>query len=444
MKSTCIVSLLLYSAILKADLVLSGINIYSFQKESFVKNQYVVIKDEKIASISQERPLNLDHDTDHLNLQGLFLLPGIIEMHGHLPTQEYQGAEVDDLLTLFVTHGVTTVRSVLGGSAQLSLLDRIKNEDLLAPDLVLAGPGFSGGNTKSSESAVARIEQYADEGWQLVKIFNGLSVATYDAIITSARAKGMPVVGHVPRAVGIDHVLRSGQQTIEHLDGYLEGGPGEYRLLTSVELGLLADKTRAAGVGVVPTMKVWEVILRAADIDQLDKTLGLEYVRSGLVKKWRNGYKLSLQNRIKSLVKKLLGQYDVEVLVENRRRLLGAMADAGVDIYFGTDSPQTFSVPGASVVSEMLEMQRAGMTPQQILASATVKPGNLLSPYFKTGRIEPGYEADLVILKENPLENLVAFKKPVGVIINGRYLSESDISQKLEAIKFHAGQNYLN
>lgn len=389
MKSISFVFLILYSIMLKADLLLSGVNIYSFEKEIFVNNQYLLIKDKTIASISNEKPRNLDQDTNHLNLQGQFLLPGIIEMHGHLPTQEFKGPEVDDLLTLFVTHGVTTVRSVLGGPAQLNLLNRIQNEGILAPDLVMAAPGFSGGNTKAAESAVSRIEQYADEGWQLIKIYNGLSKSTYDAIISTAKAKGMPVLGHVPRDVGLDHVLRSRQQTIEHLDGYLENGPGEYRLLTTKELDALADKTQAAGVGVVPTMKVWEVILRAVNIDKLNNTSGLEYVKTEQLKHWRKKYEPSLQNKAKDLIKKLLGQYDVDVLIENRRRLLGTMATAGVDIYFGTDSPQTFSVPGASVVPEMLEMQHAGMTSQQVLASATIKPGNLLSHISRLVKLSP-------------------------------------------------------
>lgn len=434
--------LLLFSATVQADLVLMNVHVYSFESESFIHNQNVVIKNEKIASISEKVPVNLQKDVKQLDLQGLFLVPGIIEMHGHLPTRKYQGAEIDDLLTLFVSHGVTTVRSVLGSSPQLQLLDRIQHEKLLAPDFVMAGPGFSGGNTRSVESAVARIDQYANEGWQLIKIYNGLTKETYDAVIKTAPDNKMPVVGHVPRAVGIDHVLRSGQQTIEHMDGFLDGGPGEFRLLTPEELKALAEKTRAAEVGIVPTMKVWEVVLKAADIEELKTRPGLHYIKRELVNKWFNNYQLSFKNMAKSQLKKLLGKYNVDILVENRRLLLGAMADAGVDIYFGTDSLQTFSVPGASVVEEMLEMQRSGMTSKQIIASATIKPGNLLSQYFKIGRIAPEYEADLVILRENPLTNLKAFEKPVGVIINGDFISEFEIDQKLEAIKLRADRNY--
>jgi len=441
MKIIGIILLVLYPALLNADVIISGAHIYVGGKEPFVLNQAILIEDGEISAVNAQLPQTLNSDIAIVECNGCYVVPGIIEMHGHLPTREYQGAEVNDLLTLFVTHGVTTVRSVLGGPGQRSLLDRIENENLLAPDFVMAAPGFSGGNAKSAKEASARIEQYAKEGWQLIKVYNGLSKEVYDAIMSTANAHGMPVIGHVPRAVGLGHVLDAGQQTIEHLDGYLEGGEGEYRLLSDAELSALADRTRDAKVGVVPTMKVWEVILKAVSPDDLMRTPGLEYVDKGVIENWQDNYGLSFIDRSKVLLKKLLGEYDVDVLVDNRRKLLGAMANAGVDIHFGTDSPQTFSVAGASVVAEMLEMQASGMSTAQVLESATIKPGELLSPYFKIGQIKPGYEADLILLKENPLENLRAFENPAGVINNGIYLSEEAIGEKLESIRTRVAAN---
>lgn len=444
MKIIGITLLLLYPALLSADIVLSGVIIYVGGKEPLTRDQSIIIKNGEISSVSAQLTQTLNTDMTVFECKGCYVVPGIIEMHGHLPTRKYQGAEVDDLLTLFVTHGVTTVRSVLGAPAQLTLLNRIDNERLLAPDFVIAGPGFSGGNTKSVNEASALIDQYAQEGWQQVKVYNGLSKEVYDSIVKAAKARGMPVIGHVPRAVGLDHVLDAGQQTIEHLDGYLEGGAGEYRLLSDKELTALAARTRDANVGVVPTMKVWEVILKAVSPDNLMRTPGLEYVGKGVVENWQENYGLSFIDRSKVLLKKLRGEYDVDALVENRRRLLGAMANAGVDIYFGTDSPQTFSVAGASVVAEMLEMQASGMSTRQVLESATTKPGKLLSPYFKIGQIKAGYEADLILLKDNPLEDLRAFENIVGVIINGVYLSEEAIDEKLESIRLRAVADYSN
>lgn len=441
MKTIVLILFVFYPALLRADTILTGANIYVGGKPAFISDHVIIIKNGTISFIGAKPPQTLATDMTSIVCNGCYIVPGIIEMHGHLPTREYKGAEVDDLLTLFATHGVTTVRSVLGGPGQLNLLDRIENEKLLAPDFIMAGPGFSGGNTKSAKEAITRIEQYAQEGWQQIKVYNGLSKEVYDAIVTTANAHGMPVIGHVPRAVGLEHVLRAGQQTIEHLDGYLEGGEGEYRLLSDEELSALAERTRDAKVGVVPTMKVWEVILKAVSPDDLMQIPGLEYVAKGVIENWQDNYGLSFIDRSKVLLKKLLGEYDVDVLVENRRKLLGAMANAGVDIYFGTDSPQTFSVAGASVVAEMLEMQASGMSTAQVLESATIKPSELLSPYSKIGQIKPSYEADLILLKENPLEDLRAFENLAGVIINGVYLSEEAIREKLDSIRTRAAAN---
>ncbi|WP_412971991.1 amidohydrolase family protein [Glaciecola sp. MF2-115] len=444
MKIIATILILLCPAFLQAQIVVSGAHVYVGGNQPFISNQVITIENGEITSVSDKAPHTLTSDIKVIECKGCYVVPGIIEMHGHLPTREYKGKEVDDLLALFVTHGVTTVRSVLGGPAQLDLLERIEKEKILAPDFIMAGPGFSGGNTKSVEEAVARIEEYARQGWQLVKVYNGLTIEVYNAIIKTAKVHNMPVIGHVPMAVGLDRVLNAGQQTIEHLDGYLEGGAGEYRLLTSKELNLLAHKTRDAKVGIVPTMKVWEVILKTASLDELMQTKGLEYVSNELLENWIDGYELPIIAEVKVFLKKLLGEYDVDILVENRRKLLGAMQRAGVKIYFGTDSPQTFSVAGASVVPEMLEMQASGMSPAQVIESATVNAGSLLSPYFKVGQVKAGYEADLIILKNNPLKDLRAFEDPAGIIINGYYLSEATIRETLQSIKLRAAANYID
>ena len=113
---------------LNADVIISDAHVYVGGKDPFIRDQLIIIQNGKISAVSAQLPQTLATEMNAVECNGCYVVPGIIEMHGHLPTREYQGTEVDDLLTLLVTHGVTTVRSVLGGLAQRSLLDRIEKE----------------------------------------------------------------------------------------------------------------------------------------------------------------------------------------------------------------------------------------------------------------------------------------------------------------------------
>ena len=76
--------------------------------------------------------------------QGKFLMPGLAEMHGHIPPPTAPRELVDNVLFLYVATGVTTVRGMQGAPGQLDLREAAKRGDIVAPNLYLAGPQFSG------------------------------------------------------------------------------------------------------------------------------------------------------------------------------------------------------------------------------------------------------------------------------------------------------------
>src|SRR5690606_1632860 len=116
------------------------------------------------------------------------------------------------------------------------------------------------------------------------------------------------------------------------------------------------------------------------------------------------------------------------------KTLLKAVADGGVKIPVGTDSPQVFSVAGFSIHRELVAMEAAGVRNLQILQSATKVVGEYLSGTDKFGLVAPGHRADLVLLSANPLEDVRHVSAREGVMLRGRWIPEAEIQEKLREI----------
>jgi imidazolonepropionase-like amidohydrolase len=358
---------------------------------------------------------------------GKFLLPGLVDMHVHLPGLAAPSGRAEAELFLYVANGVTTVRSMAGSDVHLTLRDRVNAGDLVGPTLYLAGPGLDGERVKAPDDGVREVRQQKERGYDLLKILPGLSRASYDAIVTTAREAGMPFAGHVPVDVGVRHAIESHQQTIEHLDGYLELLRGRVPLSDQAIAPLVAE-TKAAGVWNVPTMAVMAANVGAIETSELTDRPELEYIGKDYIDQW-----LAL------LARSNIPPATSSILQANRLHLLKALNDAGARILLGTDSPQLFNAPGFSMYREMAMMVEAGMTPYQVLRAATQLPGQ----HFKRacGTVTPGACADLILLEGNPLRDLRSIEQKQGVMVHGRWLPASEIQRRLTRIRDEPG-NY--
>src|SRR6185369_4752055 len=117
-----------------------------------------------------------------------------------------------DELFLYLANGITTVRSMAGFDRHLRMRDQVSGGELAGPTLILAGPGLDGQRVKTPEDGEREVRHQESDRFDLVKILPGLSRASYDTIVRTAREVNMPYAGHVPADVGIEHALDSGQE----------------------------------------------------------------------------------------------------------------------------------------------------------------------------------------------------------------------------------------
>jgi len=419
-----ILSLLVAVPLSAEVVVFRDVNVISMTSPKVLAKQNVIVRDGVIDSVST-RLTKLPDGTKVVDGTGKFLIPGLAEMHGHVPPVNAPNGATGDTLFLYVASGITTVRGMLGNEGQLALREQSKKGEIVAPNLYLAGPSFNGQSINSPQEAIDKVRAQKKEGWDLLKVHPGLTRDEYDAMAKTARAEGIRFGGHVPAEVGLEHAITMGQETFDHIDGYVELLEGDKGPVDEKKLAAIVKRSKDAGVWIVPTSALWEVLLGTIPLDTLKAYSELKYVSATAVEQWSTAFNNRLQQTPRDAVKNI---------VANRTRILRALHEGGVKILMGTDAPQQFSVPGFSLHRELLRMRDAGMSPYEILESGTVNVGAYFAKQDAFGTIEPGKRADLVLLHANPLTDIANVAKIDGVMVRGRWLSRQDLDEGLARI----------
>jgi len=415
---------LMLTTLLLQTVAFVNVNVVPMDRDGVVPNQTVVVRDGRIVEVGPAARVRVSAGATVVDGAGKYLMPGLAEMHGHLPNPNAGPEITETVLFLYVANGVTLVRGMQGNTAHLDLKRRIAAGELLGPRLFVPGPQLSGNSVPTADSGRRLVEAQRAAGFDHVKIQEFLSREAYDTIVATAKRVGIAFAGHVPDAVGVPHALASGQKSIDHLDNYVEtvGGPTS---ADDARIGQIVAATCAAGTWTVPTLALWEVFLGTDDPAVLGARAELRYVPPQWRANWARQVGLMRQNAAPG---------PGAATIALRRRILKALQDAGCPIAFGTDSPQLFSVPGFSIHREMASMAAAGLTPQQILTAGTRNVARYFGAEREFGTVAAGQRADLLLLDANPLAHVGNVARRAGVMVHGRWLPESEIQARLERL----------
>ncbi|HEX8408138.1 MAG TPA: amidohydrolase family protein [Thermoanaerobaculia bacterium] len=420
-----VLSLLLAVPALAETVVFRNVNVISMTSPKVLEKQNVIVRDGKIESVST-RLAKMPAGTKVVDGTGKYLMPGLAEMHGHVPPANAPNGATEDTLFLYVASGITTVRGMLGHEGQLELREKSKRGEIVAPNLYLAGPSFNGQSVNSPEQAIEKVRAQKKEGWDLLKVHPGLTRQEYDAMAKTAKEVGIRFGGHVPEPVGLEHAIEMGQETFDHIDGYAELLEADQGPVDAKKLAAIVKKSKDAGVWIVPTSALWEVLFNTIPLETLKAYPELKYVPANAVNQWSAAYTARLSQMPREAAKNV---------IENRTRILRALHEGGVRILMGTDAPQQFSVPGFSLHRELLRMRDAGMSNFEILKSGTVNVGSYFAKQDAFGTIAAGQRADLVLVNANPLTDINNVSKISGVMVRGRWLDRATLDAGLAKIE---------
>jgi imidazolonepropionase-like amidohydrolase len=416
-----------------------NVNVVPMTSETVLENQTVIVTDGVIESISGVNDTAVPQDAIIVDGTDRYLMPGLSEMHGHVPGGT--SANLERVLGLFVANGVTTVRGMLGQPSHLVMRNDIRDRKLLGPRLITSGPSFNGRSVSSPEQASKMVADQVAAGYDFLKIHPGLTLEEFDAIAEAARRLDIPFAGHVPEDVGVRRALIAGIATIDHLDGYMEallpinddssgGLAGFFGVFIADEadsskIPEIARATADAKVWNVPTESLFEHVTVAewAPEDMADWP-EMKYMPRETVAQWEND-KRDLLNDV---------NYDSDTAkraIEIRQKLIVELREAGAGLLLGSDSPQIFNVPGFALHRELKALVDAGLTPFEALQTGTVNVAQFFSLEHLFGSIQEGLEADLLLLDANPLVDINNTRRIHGVMVRGTWLSRRDLDNLL-------------
>ena len=428
---------------------ITDVTVVPMDRERLLPGRTVIVRDGRIEAVGPARSTRIPAGAIRIEGRGRYLMPGLAEMHAHVPA----GADAQwtkDVLFLYAANGITLARGMLGAPAHLELRSKLDRGELIGPRLYTSGPSLNGNSVATPEDGRRMVAGQKAAGYDFLKIHPGLDRARYDAIAAAARAHEMPFGGHVPDAVGLRRALEAGQATVDHLDGYVQqllrddftlpdgaGGFFGYDLTDSVDerkIAQIARQTRRAGVWNVPTDSLMHHML-LPDLGEAELLAREEmrYVPKAMLAGWkqaRAGFRAE-------------PDYDparAARFIAIRGKLIKALHDEGAGLLLGSDAPQVFNVPGFSLHRELTYLVQAGLTPYQALATGTREPARFLGTPGDFGTVEAGRRADLILLDGDPLKDVAAVRRRAGVMVGGRWLPRSEIEAGLAAIAArHAG-----
>ncbi len=437
-------------------LVLRGARIVDVDAGQLTSPTDVLIQDGQIRriepSLSSVPDAALEIDAD-----GLFLMPGFIEMHAHvlqhpwLPdgeiSRQYDREWSLQILRTLLSYGITTVRDPGSPTeAALFLRQQLREKKIEGPTLYTAGriliaypfPYEPFTEVQTADDVRREIRWQAQAGVDFIKVYSSFTPDLIEVAVEEAHAHNLKVVGHLGRTswtdaapIGIDGFEHPSDWNRSHLPksappARWQGITARIDWLESVdpegpEIADMADAIARSGAFVDPTLitihtKFFgdQAIYRTPE----ERKLVPEEIWSG----WENG----------SFTKDWAPeQYEAaQAAYPKLPRIIRTLFERNVMLVVGTDTPTPWTIPGVSFHQEMKLLSESGVSNAEVLRMATINGARALGIDNSVGRLEPGYKADILILAANPLEDLANASLIEKVIVHGRIMDPGKLLQQ--------------
>jgi imidazolonepropionase-like amidohydrolase len=448
------------------DLIINHVAVVDVETGQLRPNQVVAVSQGKIVRLEPAGKASYAA-RQTIDGTGRYLMPGLWDMHVHFRGGDSLAAANKKSLTLYLAHGITTVRDA-GGDLTPSIFQWRREEaagTLAGPHLFTSGPKIDGpGATWPGSLEVttpAQVGKALDSLQRLkvdyVKIYDSkISGEAYLSTIAQAEARGMKTTGHMPYSVTLSEAVNRGLDATEHLYYVFKACSGKEDSLTALvraslvtpkPLGLFAmlpavydtySPAAAARIfrqmathhtAAVPTLAIGNTLAELGTADHAHDTL-LAYIDPKIQRTYAKRQASARQQSAtaRAFTQKLEAKF---------MTLVPQMQAAGVTILAGSDSGafNSYTYPGASLHDELRELVQAGLTPAQALRAATLNGARFMGVANRTGTVAVGKDADLLLLTANPLANVANARKISAVVSRGKVYSAPTLAGMLRAIK---------
>jgi imidazolonepropionase-like amidohydrolase len=356
----------------------------------------VVVVNGRIAAVGPSNRVAVPPEATVVSAAGKTVMPGLWDMHAHFEQVEWG--------PIYLAAGVTTARDV-GNEFEFvaAVRDAVAAGKGLGPRMLLAGvidgagrQGLGVARATTPDEGRRWVDRYHDAGFDQIKIYSSVSLEVLRAITSEAHSFGMTVTGHVPEGMNAFAAMDAGLDQINHVE-YLVA------VTDSDPQAVVAALKRHKTV-VDPTLALYELLARPF-------TQSIDTFEPGI-------------RKVAPELETPLNSFGSAPAAASRRRarldeglaLVNRLHRAGLPIVAGTDQ----AVPGHSLHREIELYVKAGFSPFDALAAATIVPARVMKKESDSGTIERGKRGDLIVLDGSPLDDIRNARRIYRVVTNGR------------------------
>ena len=442
---------------LEAGIVIENITLID-AKNGTRTNQTVSIENGVIQSIGSAK-LDME-DSQIINGEGKYLIPGLWDAHVHLTFIPEIDHETH--FKLYLKNGVTSIRDTGAILSKLQpSLNFIEENPNTTPRLFYAGPLIDGAdrvykgmepgfpNLSIGIDETSNIPEVVDgllkEGVTFLKSYEMLTRETYLELLKVAGQNGLRVTGHVPLSIDLEEAIEAGLGGMQHvrnmdlacakdadnlLDDRQVSLENEASIAGSALRTHIHSSQRYYAIDNTDDERCLRIIMKLSEYGVFQTpTLTINTFDSRRFyadPKWRETYQELPEAAENNWMQGSLKLANIDV-TENAKKfdawslsLVNKMHQEGVKIIAGTDTPIGYLTPGYSLHKELELLSEAGLSNMDVLRSATITPAEFFGMENQMGTIEVGKLADLVILDKNPLISISNTQSIHRVIVKGQ------------------------
>lgn len=408
----------------------SGMTYLTSDFLGILENQTIYISDGVITGITPDSLTEYD-GYEVMDMEGLYAMPGLIEMHTHILDQAD--------LTQYLSYGVTTVRNMMGFPMHLRFKEQLQKENLLGSRMITASPTLNAGNNKGPfHKKVGNVDEtkqmvgnYVAKGYDFIKVYNGLSEEQFQAIMETADSMEVAVAGHPVNSVPRFEFLNSGVKSFEHIEEvfntYMK------RKINDSLAVQIANEFKEANMPICITLSAYHQLQRTATegeafLDSIPEK-NIAPMSRFIGKRQTSGY-LDLETKYVDGISKKDAYLS---------KLTKIFYNQGVVLLLGTDSGPNLTIAGSTLHEEIALWKEAGVPNHSIIKAGTINAAEVLGMSDTIGRVKEGFTADILFLESNPLENIETLRNPKGMIFRNKFYAEEDIVTMRESAQKKSG-----
>jgi len=407
--------------------LIKNVKLIPMTRDTILENQMVLVENGIIKSVNSSVEAKAFQVIDGENG---YLMPGLTDMHVHVWDKQELG--------LYLANGVTCIRNVWGMPMHLRMKKEAEDDNIYSPIFFTTGPKLTGPefigddnlNLLSAEEGAQKVKAYKERGYDFIKSYYGLPENIFDAIIEEARKQDMDIVAHPSQKVPYTYHLNPQIVSIEHVEDIFQRALN-YQLDTLGLDSLMLDFAASPHTSFCPTVMAFyniyrmimdEDILSSEEVKMMNPSIQINDSKIQF-DRWQGTkvHEPTVDVRIKK-------QHEFHLLA------ISKLHAAGVNIVCGTDAGIGVTLPGFSIHEELAFYKEAGLTNYEVLKTATANIARSHSVMKDLGTVESGKVANLILLKQNPLDNLQALKDIEWVMLKGKKLD----AEHLENLKAKA------